>query len=169
MGLFDSDSEQRASEGQAGSQTQQGDPTSVQLTAGDDQRAEVNITNQMVDGGLVEAAEALAQGTFGFAEDVVTLGGRAFDFGERALEANEDTVSESLEFAGDNVEQGYYFASEVFDSAIETVESAATQAVGSANAALQEVNRDASERTSRIMLYVAGGIAAAAVLGVLLK
>ncbi|PCJ11704.1 MAG: hypothetical protein COB04_18785 [Gammaproteobacteria bacterium] len=60
MGFFDSINENTPVTGTSGAQTQQGSASGVTVTAGDDQNATVNITNELIDHGVVDKSLTVA-------------------------------------------------------------------------------------------------------------
>lgn len=121
--------------------------------------AEVSRAGRELGRDALLTSERITEQGFALADSVV------YEAGQQMRDANRDAINAVSNTADLAISSGFSFASDLFSRGIAEVGLAAGQAVDAAGNALQEVNRDATERTSRVMLYIAGGVAAAAVLG----
>lgn len=86
----------------------------------------------------------------------------AFEFGDRAFDVVDETLAQGFDFARGAVGE----LGEQSEDAIASVGRAAALAVESAGSALEEVNRDGSERIAQQMLWVAGAVVVVGLLSV---
>lgn len=127
MGFFDSKSESASAPGTSGAQTQQGEATAINLSAGGDigRGTSVTVNSSTSDYGAIEGALSLAGGAFSKAID---FGGdiydKSLDFAELSLKEAHGAYAESNQISRraideivGAVESSQQFTRQAFDNA----------------------------------------------------
>ncbi len=142
MGFFTSSSKNTSQPGQAGSQTQQGDPVALNLQASDDSRSIANVSSvvELTDYGAIEAAlnfsDQLANREFQLSqqgiESAERLSTKLIDKGEnfgRYAIGKGESVGSTLANKGENfgryaIDKGENIGSKVLTVAADTLDTA---------------------------------------------
>lgn len=173
MGLFSGgNSSSNTSAPNTGSQSQVGDPLAINISAGDDQNATLNVqrnlTLEQTDFGAVESAFGLGESalvladefdkrrskdlgeSLSFSRTALVESTRAIDLSNRrAFDSIDDTVGRSLQLAGQSSRDVIDFAADtqglftrLTDSVISTVERSQQASEGLASDVLTFVQKD---------------------------